>query len=119
MASLTTVFLSSAGVLLAVGITGHHLYHVIRHDRETLHGSLSDYYRLMLPYVAVTGVVAAAFFGIYRFPAELTAVTGDRALVDVAFLGITLVWLGAAQQIFSAVDTLAEDYYSGGESGGG
>ncbi|MFB6295208.1 MAG: hypothetical protein ABEI97_05585 [Candidatus Nanohaloarchaea archaeon] len=114
MASTVHTFLASAGLLLAGGTTLYHVSHILRGDHTQLHGSLSRYYRVLLPYVVVSGAVTAGFFSIFLVPAELSAAVGSRSLVDVAFLGTTLIWLGAAQRIFAAVDRLADEYFSGG-----
>ncbi|MDY6765777.1 MAG: hypothetical protein SVW77_00255 [Candidatus Nanohaloarchaea archaeon] len=118
MPPLPTVFLSAAGVLLAAGTTAHHLYYLHGSGGE-LHGSLADYYRVLLPYVLASGVVAAAFFSIFLSPSLATELAGSQPLVDVAFLGVTLIWLGAAKRVFTAVDRLADEYFAEGEDDGG
>ncbi len=118
MAPSSTAVLAAAGLVSAAGMTVYHLFHILRGDDTQLHGSLSGYYRVLLPYVTVSGVVTAVFFSIFLFPVELSAIAGERALVDVAFLGVTLIWLGAAQRIFAAVDHLTDEYFVGGDGSG-
>jgi len=106
------------GLLLALVVSAHHLYHIFRQEKNLLHGCLSGYYRVLAAYVAVSGLVTVAFFGTALFPAQLAELLGGKVLVHTAFLGLTLVWLGTANWIFSSVNTLSESYFAEGDGDG-
>ncbi len=84
-----------------------------------LHGPLAGYYRALLPFVTTSCLVAAAFFIEAILTREqLAAILGEAYLADVAFLGLTLVWLGTAQHVFSTVNSMTDTYFAAGDSSG-
>ncbi|MDY6769680.1 MAG: hypothetical protein SVU88_01770 [Candidatus Nanohaloarchaea archaeon] len=117
MASLH-LLLAGGGTVIAGAVALHHLFH-LRSDGEALHGSLAGYYSVMGPYIAVSGAVLVAFFGVALAPRRLAAALGGPAMLDAAFLGLALVWLGTARRIFAVIDEMADEYFSTGETGGG
>lgn len=108
------------GAVLTAAVAVYHTYHVLRAESGVLHGPLAGYYRVLLPYILVSCVIGAAFFiEAFLTRARVATLLPAAYLWDMAFLGITLVWLGTANHLFSTLDAMTDKYFAEGDGGGG